>query len=123
MRASVSRRRKPVSVLAVVILSVVGGYVLAITIAKAGAPKRTVYELPHGFTVSDPTFLPSALPGPSLTNGNRLELLENGDAVFPAMLAAIASAKKTVNFEAYIFWSGDVGSRFRDAFIERAMHG
>jgi len=35
--------------------------------------------------------------------GNRLELLENGDAVFPAMLAAISSARKTVSFEAYIF--------------------
>jgi cardiolipin synthase len=106
-----------------VLLSVAAGYALAISIAKAGAPKRTVYELPHGFTVNEPTFLPSALPGPTMTSGNRLELLENGDAVFPAMLAAISSAQKTVNFEAYIFWSGDVGARFRDALAERAAHG
>ena len=58
-----------------------------------------------------------------MTSGNRLELLENGDAIFPAMLAAISSARKTVNFEAYIFWSGEVGSRFRDALAERAAHG
>src|SRR5207237_196865 len=79
---------------------------------------RTVYELPHGFTVSDPTFLPSALPGPTMTPGNRVELLENGDAFFPAMLAAISSARKSVNFEAYIFWSGEVGSGFREALVE-----
>ncbi len=96
---------------------------LAIAVAKSGAPKQTVYDLPHGFTVSDPTFLPSALPGPTMTAGNRLELLENGDAIFPAMLAAISSARKTVNFEAYIFWSGEVGTRFRDALAERAAHG
>jgi cardiolipin synthase len=123
VRASGPRRLKPLHLLAIVLVSVVTGYALAISIAKAGAPKRTVYELPHGFTVGDPTFLPSALPGPTMTSGNRLELLENGDAVFPAMLAAISSARKTVNFEAYIFWSGEVGALFRDALAERAAHG
>jgi cardiolipin synthase len=117
------RRLKPARLIAIVLLSATAGYALAIIVAKAGAPKRTLYELPHGFTVADPTFLPSALPGPTMTPGNRLELLENGDAVFPAMLAAISSARKTVNFEAYIFWSGEVGGRFRDALAERAAHG
>lgn len=106
-----------------VLTSAAAGYAFAITVAKWSAPKQTVYELPHGFTVSEPTFLPSALPGPTMTSGNRLELLENGDAIFPAMLAAISSAQKTVNFEAYIFWSGEVATRFRDALAERATHG
>jgi cardiolipin synthase len=117
------RRRKPLRHLVAIVVSFAAGYVFAIALAKSSAPKQTVYELPHGFTVSEPTFLPSALPGPTMTSGNRLELLENGEAVFPAMLAAISSARKTVNFEAYIFWSGEVGTRFRDAFVERAAHG
>jgi cardiolipin synthase len=58
-----------------------------------------------------------------MTAGNRLEILENGDAIFPSMLKAIASARKTVNFEAYIFYSDEIGTRFRDAFIERASRG
>ena len=123
MKASVPRRPKRLPVLAIVLVSVAAGYALAVTIAKAGAPKQTVYELPHDFTVNEPTFLPSALPGVALTSGNRLELLENGDAIFPAMLAAISGAQKTVNFEAYIFWSDEVGTRFRDALAERAAHG
>ena len=123
MRTSRPRRRTPLYLLLLVLVSVAAGYAFAITVAKSSAPKRTVYELPHGFTVSDPTFLPSALPGPTMTSGNRLELLENGDAIFPAMLAAISSARKTVNFEAYIFWSDEVGARFRDAFAERAAQG
>jgi cardiolipin synthase len=118
-----SRRRKPLRHLVAILVSFAAGYVFAIALAKSSAPKQTVYELPHGFTVSEPTFLPSALPGPTMTSGNRLDLLENGDAVFPAMLAAISSARKTVNFEAYIFWSGEVGTRFRDALAERAAHG
>jgi cardiolipin synthase len=118
-----SRRPKGRHLFALVLVSAAAGYALALTFAKSSAPKQTIYELPHGFTVTDPTFLPSALPGPTMTAGNRIALLENGDAIFPAMLAAISSAEKTVNFEAYIFWSGEVGTRFRDAFIERAAHG
>ena len=106
-----------------VAVSAAAGYAAAITVAKSSAPKQTVYELPHGFTVSQPAFLPSALPGPTMTAGNRLELLENGDAIFPAMLAAISSARRTVNFEAYIFWSGEVGTRFCGALAERAAAG
>ncbi len=123
MKAARSRRRTSLQLILLVLLSGIVGYIFAITIAKTSAPKKTVYEVPHGFTVGDPTFLPSALPGPTMSSGNRLELLENGDAIFPAMLEAIASARKTVNFEAYIFWSGEVGTRFRDALTERAARG
>jgi cardiolipin synthase len=115
--------RTTLHLFALVLVSGAAGYAFAITIAKSSAPKQTVYELPHGFTVGDPTFLPSALPGPTMTPGNRLDLLENGDGIFPAMLAAISSARRTVNFEAYIFWSGEVGTRFRDALAERAARG
>ncbi len=123
VKATVSRRPKRFPVFAIILVSVAAGYAVAITVAKAGAPKQTVYELPHDFTLNAPTFLPSALPGAVMTSGNRLELLENGDAIFPAMLAAISSARRTVNFEAYIFWSDEVGTRFRDALAERAAHG
>lgn len=123
MKDPSSPRSKRLRVLATVLVSVAAGYAFAIAIAKAGAPKQTVYALPHDFTLGAPTFLPSALPGAAMTAGNRLELLENGDAIFPAMLGAIASAKKTVNFEAYIFWSDEAGVRFRDALAERAAHG
>jgi cardiolipin synthase len=123
VKANARRRSKRLPVFALVVVSVAAGYAFAVTIAKTGAPKKTVYELPHDFTLNESTFLPSALPGAAMTSGNRLELLENGDAIFPAMLDAISSARKTVNFEAYIFWSDEVGTRFRDALAERARHG
>jgi cardiolipin synthase len=123
VRASAPWRPKRRHVFAIVIFSAAAGYAFAVTVAKAGAPKQTVYELPHDFTLNEATFLPSALPGAAMTSGNRLELLENGEAIFPAMLAAISTARKTVNFEAYIFWSDEVGTRFRDALAERAAHG
>jgi cardiolipin synthase len=110
-------------VISIALLSVLAGYVLAITLAKSSSPQQTKYELPHDFRITDATFLPSALPGPPMTPGNRIEILENGDGIFPPMLEAIGAAKKTVNFEAYIFWSGEVGTRFRDAFLQAAARG
>ena len=83
------------------------------------------YKIEHSFSVSDPAFIGSALAlsDPVLVAGNKIELLQNGDEYFPAMLAAIRGAQKTVNFEAYIVYSDDVGRQFRDALIERAQAG
>ena len=55
--------------------------------------------------------------------GGRAELLQNGDAFYPAMLEAIRGARDTVNFEVYIFESDAAGRQFIDAFVERARAG
>ncbi|MGI9113686.1 MAG: cardiolipin synthase B [Chthoniobacterales bacterium] len=83
------------------------------------------YHLEHTFAVADPEFYGSALAmaEPVPIEGNAIEILENGDRYFPAMLEAIRAAKKTINFEAYIFHSDDVGREFRDALCERARAG
>jgi cardiolipin synthase A/B len=83
------------------------------------------YRIEHSFAVSDPEFVGSAfaLSDPVLVPGNKIELLQNGDEYFPAMLQAIHSAQRTVNFEAYILYSDAVGREFRDALIERAKSG
>jgi cardiolipin synthase len=83
------------------------------------------YHLEHTYGVNDPEFFGSALAlfNPLPVAGNKIELLQDGDEYFPAMLAAIRGAKKTVNFQAYIVYSDDVGRMFRDALIERARAG
>jgi cardiolipin synthase len=55
--------------------------------------------------------------------GGEVELLQNGDAFFPAMLNAIRSAQDTINFEVYIFEPDEIGKQFIDAFKERARAG
>src|SRR6185503_10098445 len=49
--------------------------------------------------------------------------LLNGDQIFPAMLESIRAAKRTVNFETYIYWTGEIGRRFAAALCERARAG
>ena len=58
-----------------------------------------------------------------LEQGNRIDILPNGDAFYPAMLAAIATAQETINMECYIFKSGEIGDRFIQALSERARAG
>ena len=83
------------------------------------------YHFDHTFSVSSPEFIGSALAldNPVLIPGNKIELLENGDGYFPAMLHAIEQAKKSINFEAFIFYSDSVGKKFRDALSARARTG
>lgn len=83
------------------------------------------YNLEHTFTVRDAEFFGSALAlsDPVPIAGNRIELLANGDEYFPAMLKAIGSAEKSVNFAAYILHSDEIGRQFRDVFCERAKAG
>jgi cardiolipin synthase A/B len=55
--------------------------------------------------------------------GGSVELLQNGDAFFPAMLDAIRAARETINFEVYIFEADRTGGKFIDALSERARAG
>jgi cardiolipin synthase len=61
--------------------------------------------------------------GPAIVPGNRAQVLLNGDEIFPALLAAIRAAQRTITFETYIYWSGAIGSTFADALSERARAG
>jgi cardiolipin synthase len=58
--------------------------------------------------------------GQPLTAGNRIGPLVNGDAAFPAMLAAIDAAEKSVSLVTYIFDNDQTGRQFVSA-LERAL--
>jgi cardiolipin synthase len=58
--------------------------------------------------------------GQPLQSGNRVQALVNGDEAFPAMLAAIESATRSVSLASYIFDNDRSGSDFVAA-LERAV--
>jgi len=55
-----------------------------------------------------------------LLSGNQIEPLVNGDEAFPAMLAAIESAKKSISLVSYIFDNDPTGQQFVAA-LQRAV--
>jgi cardiolipin synthase len=58
-----------------------------------------------------------------LTDGNSIEPLVNGDTAFPAMLAAIESAKKSISLCTYIFDNDASGQKFVAALARAVARG
>jgi len=87
--------------------------------------KKIETQLTRLYDTNDAQFRRSlgVLLGPPLVEGNKVEVLLNGDQIFPAMLKAIREAKQTITFETYIYWSETIGKEFADALAERARAG
>jgi cardiolipin synthase len=81
--------------------------------------------LEHEFCVDDAEFLATmaGTTGIPFFEGNRLEILNNGDEFYPAMLKAIAEAECSVTIEAYIYWAGEIGRRFAHALAKKSAAG
>ncbi|WP_280151647.1 cardiolipin synthase [Piscinibacter sp. XHJ-5] len=91
----------------------------------ATGEKRIEQRLERLYATDDPQFRRAMghLLGPAIVEGNKTEVLLNGDRIFAAMLAAIKQARRTITFETYIYWSETIGREFADALIERARSG
>lgn len=117
------RKRKPLFVAAVTLVATVIVTLLVLNLSLGD--KRIDWQLPHRHAVSSDQFARTLahLLGPPLVGGNRVQALVNGDQIFPAMLAAIDGAQRSISFESYIYWSGDIGRRFAEALAQRAAAG
>lgn len=56
-------------------------------------------------------------------DGNRLQLLENGEEFFPTVFEAIANAQKEVLLETFIFFKDKVGKELQQVLISAAERG
>jgi len=79
-------------------------------------PPRDAYEQLRKVFVSTSGF-------EALVSGNRVALLHDGEQAFPAMLEAIAEAKREILLEMYWFASDEVGRQFADALTAKAETG
>jgi cardiolipin synthase len=61
--------------------------------------------------------------GERSTDGNEVAVYQNGDEIFPPMLAAIGAATNTVHFVSYIIWEGIIAEQFIAAFCDAARRG
>ena len=87
--------------------------------------KKIERQLQRLYSTEDPQFRRSmgVLLGPPIIEGNKVEVLLNGQQIFPAMLKAIREAKHTITLETYIYWSESIGREFSAALSERARAG
>ena len=99
--------------------------VVFVAINLGTGEKRIEKQLERLYATDDAQFRRSmgVLLGPPMLDGNRVDVLLNGEEIFPSMLQAIRGARRTITFETYIYWSGSIGREFADALVERARAG
>jgi cardiolipin synthase len=61
--------------------------------------------------------------GVPATEGNCIDVLRNGDEIFPSMWEAIEQAEHTIDFLTFVYWAGDVGREFATRLCDRARAG
>lgn len=64
-----------------------------------------------------------AAVGIRLEDGNSVSVLRNGVEIFPAMLEAVTEARHSIDFQTFIYWTGDIAKRFANALSERSRAG
>ena len=88
------------------------------------AHQSPVLRLP-ALEMGHPTFAATvaAYTGSPVVGGNRVEVLLNGDEIFPAKLRAIRSARRTINYAQYVFEEGKPAQDVAQAMAERCRAG
>ncbi|WP_189456693.1 phospholipase D-like domain-containing protein [Cognatilysobacter bugurensis] len=112
--------------LAIIVATAACTALLIVIAANFSTPEKNLErKIEHRYGVADEQYRRemSVLLGPAVLPGNRITPLHNGDEIFAAMLDGIRSAQKTITFETYIYWSGEIGDAFADALAERARAG
>ena len=111
--------------LTVLLTALATGALVLLALNFTAGEKKVQQQLPRLYSTSSPQFERAlgTLLGPGIVGGNAVTELLNGDQIFPPMLAAIQAAQKSITFETYIYWSGDIGKQFADALSERARAG
>ena len=83
------------------------------------------YDLNGEADPSDASFLyaAEAITGAPISYGNDVELLINGDEIFPAFLETIRNAEKTLCLLTYVYWQGDIAQEIAGAVCDAAKRG
>jgi len=104
--------------------TVTNGVAAGVRNAVWSRSKRTEYKYRAEFSVEDPQFRRTIDSiADAMVDGNSATLVNNGDEIFPAMVADIRAAKTSVNLETFLFEDDAAGRLFADAMIEVARRG
>jgi cardiolipin synthase len=97
--------------------------VVAVLLYLAQDPRTLRIESPlASHDPAFPDYVATLVNGP-ITHGDAYEVLQNGDEIYPAMLAAIRGAKRRIALETYNFNEGEIGTVFAEALADAARRG
>jgi cardiolipin synthase len=98
--------------------------VLCLSAAAGCARVQPHLALPP-MMLGEPSFFPTleAYAGAPIVGGNAVELLFNGEQIFPSLVASIQSAQRTITYAQYFYEDGPVARDIAEALAERCRAG
>jgi len=115
-----------VAVIIAVLVPVIAWFVYLTLAINADANRQDLVNASPPIA-ADPSLFLRALHGaagerPSM--GNLVDVLQNGEEIFPAMVKAIRGSRETVHFSTYVWWKGEtIPDQFAALFRETAQRG
>jgi cardiolipin synthase len=98
--------------------------ILALVLSLGCASVPEIHDIPP-LLLSEPSFFPTiaAHTDAPIMEGNRVDLLFNGEQIFPRMLRAIRAARKSITYAQYLYKGGQIAHELAEAFAERCKAG
>ncbi|HEY3065632.1 MAG TPA: phospholipase D-like domain-containing protein [Methylomirabilota bacterium] len=98
---------------------------VVLAVGGAGCARVTTHSVLPAVALGEPSFFPTieAYSNAPIVGGNAVELLPNGDHIFPTTLDAIRSAKLTITYAQYFYEEGPVARDIAEALAERCRAG
>jgi cardiolipin synthase A/B len=118
-------RRRRRAAWRIILAAMVGAALTFVTVHLLPDRRDLTAPVPHVAGLSGPEFM-RTLSGTfrgELVGGNAIDTLVNGNEIYSAMIAEIEAAQTSINFETYIYWSGEVAERLGRAFAAKAREG
>jgi cardiolipin synthase A/B len=99
--------------------------VFLLVLALAGCARVTPHLVLPNLRLGEPSFFPTleAYTAAPIVGRNAVDLLLNGEEIFPAMVDAIRVAKRSITYAQYYFEDGPVARDLVEAFCERCRAG
>jgi cardiolipin synthase A/B len=98
---------------------------VAVTLAAASCNRLPPAEKLPSVAAGDPAFTATmeAHTNSPIVDGNRVDILLNGDQIFPAKLATIRSAQTSITYAEYFYADGGPAREIAEALAERCRAG
>jgi cardiolipin synthase A/B len=98
---------------------------LSLLAGTAGCARPLPHVALPDVVLGEPSFFPTleAFAGSPIVGGNAVEVLLNGEEIFPALVEAISSAQRTISYAQYFYEDGPVARDVAEALAERCRAG
>jgi cardiolipin synthase A/B len=98
---------------------------IALVLSASGCARVYPHLSLPTMELGEPSFFPTleAYASAPITGGNTVEVLLNGEQIFPALIEGIQSAKRTITYAQYFYEDGPVARDIAEALAERCRAG